>query len=324
MKELIAAGAKHFQEELQALEECLQGLLDSEIPAVANLGRYMVESGGKRFRPLLTLLFYKLLGEEKPRKAAIELGSVIEMIHLATLAHDDVIDQAATRRNRPALWKSAGNRSAVLEGDFIFSRAFRLLNPYSSEIRSILIEAVEEVLQGELLQEHLRLKLPTEEQYQRVIAGKTASLISAACLMGALTGNPNLKEWQRNSIQQAGMLLGESFQMIDDLLDVFGDESLGKPRWTDQRGGWLTWPYIRLIEKSGSNEHLDLLFSLDLSEDGKREILTAMEKLGIRQEFTAKAGQKIDQMKKMLDWISDSALKVLLFESSDFVLQRSS
>ncbi len=324
MNELIAAGTRYFQQELHALEECLERVLASDIPAVADMGRYVISSGGKRFRPMLVLLFYRLLGARGPKEAAIELAAVIEMIHLATLAHDDVIDQAATRRNHPALWKAVGNRSAILSGDFIFSRAFRLVNSYSHEIRSLVIEAVEDVLQGELLQEHLRSKLPAPEDYQRVIQGKTASLMSAACVIGALTGDPDLREDQQHSICEAGFHLGEAFQMMDDLLDVFGDEALGKPRWTDQRGGWLTWPYIRLIQKSGDEGLLELLFSADLPENKRQEIIAHMERLEIRQELIAQAEWKIQHMKNLLDWIPGSKFKTLLYESSDFVLQRTS
>jgi len=295
--------------------------LDSSVPVVSDLGRYLVESGGKRFRPALVLLFYKLLGGEGAYQDAVELAAVVEMIHLATLAHDDVLDEAPERRGRASLWKLSGSQIAVLEGDFIFSRAFRLLNPQPFPIRERIIEAVEEVLEGELLQESLRGRLPTEEQYDRVIAGKTGALIRAACAVGALCGDPDLPEERLSSIERAGLLLGTAYQMIDDLLDVFGDEALGKPRGIDQRGGWLTWPYIRLVERSGDPRLLELL-RRPLDGEQRRELLVRMERLGIREEFAARARRRIEEAKGRLGWLADSPLKAVLFQGFDFVIER--
>lgn len=319
---LLAAGAEHLQEELAEVERTLARLLQSEIPAVADLGRYLLESGGKRFRPALTLLFYKLLGEHGPLTAAVELAAVVEMVHLATLAHDDVIDQAASRRGHESLWKRSGNRSAILEGDFVFSRAFRLLNSHPYEIRELVIDAVEQILEGELLQESLRGRLPTPEEYERVIERKTASLIGAACTIGALVGDPELDVERRETIRRAGRLLGTAYQMIDDLLDVFGTETLGKPRWTDQRGGWLTWPYIELVRRSSIPERRELLERGPVGEEQREDLLREMEEHGIREEFTARAQATVAEAKGLLGWLADTELKGLLFQGFDFVILR--
>ena len=323
MKRLVAAANLHFAKEFEQLETCLASQLDSRFPAIADLGTYMLDSGGKRFRPALSLLFFKLLESEENITAAIELGTVIELIHMATLAHDDVIDRAETRRNRESLWKSSSNTSAILVGDFIFSRAFRLLNNYPEKIRLIVIDAVETVLEGELLQESLRGRVPTETEYDMVNKGKTAALMSAACAVGAWASDENISEAKLQSIEHAGQSLGSAFQMIDDLFDVFGDEEIGKPRWSDQRGGWLTWPYMRLIEQSNAeNDVLERLSNPELGHDERQAIITEMDGLGIRQELMNRAESEIVRMKECIDWIPDSELKQLLIESSDFVLQR--
>jgi octaprenyl-diphosphate synthase len=319
---LLTAGADHLKDELAEVERALARLLQSEIPAVADLGRYLLESGGKRFRPALTLLFYKLLGEHGPRTAAVELAAVVEMVHLATLAHDDVIDQAASRRGHESLWKRSGNRSAILEGDFIFSRAFRLLNSHPYEIRELVIDAVEQVLEGELLQESLRGRLPTPEEYERVIERKTASLIGAACTIGALVGDPDLAAEGRDAIRRAGRLLGTAYQMIDDLLDVFGTEALGKPRWTDQRGGWLTWPYIELVRRTEGSEVRELLERGPVEEEQRKFLLREMEKHGVRERFTERAQAAVAEAKELLGWLANSELKELLFQGFDFVILR--
>ncbi len=318
---LLAAGAAHLRGDLEEVERVLAERLTSSVPVVSDLGRYLVESGGKRFRPALVLLFYKLLGAKGEREDAVELAAVVEMIHLATLAHDDVLDEAPERRGRASLWKLSGSQIAVLEGDFIFSRAFRLLNPQPFAIRERIIEAVEEVLEGELLQESLRGRVPTEEEYERVIRGKTGALIRAACAVGALCGDPDLPEDRLISIERAGLLLGMAYQMIDDLLDVFGDEALGKPRGIDQRGGWLTWPYIRLVERSGDPRLLELLRG-PLEEEQREELRTEMERLGIREAFAARARALVEEAKGLLGWLADSPLKAVLFQGFDFVIER--
>jgi len=320
-KSFLAAGAFYLREDLERVERVLAQRLNSSVPVVSDLGRYLVESGGKRFRPALVLLFYKLLGEKGSYQDAVELAAVVEMIHLATLAHDDVLDEAPERRGRASLWKLSGSQIAVLEGDFIFSRAFRLLNKQPFPIRERIIQAVEEVLEGELLQESLRGRLPTEEQYDRVIAGKTGALIRAACAVGALCGDPDLPEGRLVSIERAGLLLGMAYQMIDDLLDVFGDESLGKPRGIDQQGGWLTWPYIRLVERSG-DPRLGELLRAPLDGRQRQELLAQMERLGIREEFAARARALVEEAKETLGWLADSPLKAVLFQGFDFVIER--
>lgn len=324
MKSLVTAGRAHLGEELAEVERKLGALLHSEIPAVADLGRYLLESGGKRFRPMLVLLFYKLMGEQGSRSAAIELATAIELIHLATLAHDDVIDQAPSRRSRPSLWKRSGQRSAVLEGDFIFSRAFRLINPHPEAVRSLFIDSVERLLEGELLQESLRWHLPGPAEYDEVIERKTATLMSTACAVGAMQGDPQLEQKRLEAIREAGLLLGTAYQLIDDLLDVFGDEALGKPMWTDQRGGWLTWPYIRLIQEAADPALIALLEGGPLDGEGKALLLEQMARHQIYEQGIERAEGMIAEAKAQLSWVPDSELKALLFRSFDFVAARKS
>ena len=317
---LIAEGAPYVREELGEVEAILRERLDSDVPAVAELGRFVVDSGGKRFRPALSVLFYKLLGEGGPKRDVLELAAVVEMIHLATLAHDDVIDRAEARRDHPSLWKRSSNRSAILEGDFIFSRAFGLLNPHPDETRELIIDTVDRVLEGELLQESLRNDVATEAQYDRVNEGKTAVLIGAACAVGARVGDPNLDADKRSDVYAAGVELGLAYQMIDDLLDVFGDAELGKPRWSDWRGGWLTWPYIELVRLDP--ECRDRLLNGALDEAGQRALLERMREHGIPDRLSERAQAEIDRAQARLSWLADSAMKRLLWKTFDFAVGR--
>jgi octaprenyl-diphosphate synthase len=327
MSKLIGTDASQIKGELKAVDERLQELLSSPIPAISDLGQYLVESGGKRFRPALALLFYKLLGAQGSRESVIELATILEMIHLATLAHDDVIDQAEMRRHRASLWKRSTSRTAILEGDFIFSRAFRVLNKYPFGLRDLIISTVEELLSGELLQESLRGQLPSLDQYRQVIQGKTAALIRAACAVGALLGNPNLEERRLKEVKQAGEHLGIAYQMFDDWLDIFGDGVLGKPLWSDPRGGWFTWPFVTLVAETQESKTIYELLD-QVTEDGKgneearHSLLNHLQQAGLSERFRRAAHEEIKQAERLLDWLENSPLKQLLFANFEVVTQR--
>lgn len=326
MKADIQEHLQLVQTELQAVERRVQNLLQSEIPIVSELGTYLSKAGGKRFRPALLLFFYKMVSTRAkrsyPKDDAVEIATLLEMIHMATLAHDDVIDQADQRRHQASLPHEWGNRKAVLEGDFIFSRVFKVLNRYEAPVRSMVIEAVEEVLEGELLQESLRWKVPTEAEYLRVIAGKTASLIAASCALGAMLGEADLAQPKIDEVYQAGMHLGAGYQMIDDLLDIFGDAQIGKPLWSDRNGGWLTLPFIWLLEKSPSDEIVALLQAQTITEHECEFLLDQLREQGIRETFFAKARDRVEHAKPLLAWLPESPLKHALFSSFNFVIER--
>lgn len=312
-------------EELAEVEGRLRESLRSEIPVVAELGDYLYCSKGKRLRPALAILFYKLLGSQGDQRTLIEMATVLELIHLATLVHDDVIDQSVERRGRPALWTIFGNRMAVLQGDFIFSRVFALLNRQEARLRSLITETVEEILEGELLQEDLRWRIPTEAEYFEVIRRKTAALISTACAVGALIGDPQISEERFYRVREAGLRLGIAYQMADDLLDIFGDGHLGKPRWKDRDEGWITLPYIRLLTSvdGEDRERLRLLLQAEeLTATEREELLRLLNYFNIRESFTAEARALVAEAKQLLSEIEESKLKELLLEMMDFAVER--
>jgi geranylgeranyl pyrophosphate synthase len=325
MKTSIQEYLHLIQPELQAVERRLQTLLQSDIPIVSELGMHLTKAGGKRFRPSLLVFFYKMVSQESNRSApkddAIEIAALLEMIHMATLAHDDVIDQAEERRHQASLHAVYSNRQAVYEGDFIFSRVFKVLNRYESTIRAIVIDAVEDVLEGELLQESLRWKIATEDEYFRVIQGKTASLIAAASALGSMLGDTEMSSAQTGRIFEAGLELGTAYQMVDDLLDIFGDD-IGKPVWSDRAGGWLTLPFIRLLEKSRSPELLTLLQAKIITAHEREFLLSEFEAKGIRDAFLRDAKARVERAKPALDWLPESELKRALYSSFNFVIDR--
>ncbi|MGQ9477291.1 MAG: polyprenyl synthetase family protein [Candidatus Bipolaricaulia bacterium] len=312
-------------EELGEVEAHLKRSLSSEIPLVAELGGYLHRSGGKRLRPALVIVFYKLLGAQGERQALIEAATALELIHLATLIHDDVIDSSPSRRACPSLWKLFGNRIAVLQGDFIFSQAIALLNRQEARLRAIVTDAIGKILEGELLQEGLRWQLPTEAEYFAVIQRKTGALISAACLSGALLGDPDLSEAELERVRLAGLKLGIAYQMVDDLLDIFGDGQLGKPTWKDRDGGWLTLPFLRLLQAAPDKdkERLSLLLQAEeLSSAEREELLQRLVDANIKGNFIAEARALIAEAKWLLEGLGEPGLKGLLFEMMDFAVER--
>jgi geranylgeranyl pyrophosphate synthase len=312
-------------EELSEVEEQLRESLGSEVPIVAELSDYLFRSKGKRLRPTLAILFYKLCGAHGSRETLVEMATVLELIHLATLVHDDVIDESAERRGRPALWTIFGSRMAVLQGDFIFSRVFAILNRQEARLRFLITDTVEEVLEGELLQEELRWQIPTERGYFAVIQRKTAALISAACAVGALIGGPGLPEEQLQGIREVGLRLGIAYQMADDLLDIFGDGHLGKPRWKDRDEGWITLPYLRLLAQvdGRAQEWLRrLIRTEELSAAEREELLQLFDYFNIKESFTAEAQALVNEAKRLLAEVEESELKQLLLGMMDSVVER--
>src|SRR5882762_6076600 len=234
--------------ELDLVEEEFERQARSNIQVIAYLGEYLRRSGGKRVRPALTILSNYAVGGEGSNYGSIRMATVMEFLHTATLVHDDVIDRAATRRNRPSINSEFGNQTAVLMGDWLYMSAFETsLAERSLAILDILTRVTRKMTEGELIQLTLlgRTDL-TIEQYFDVVERKTAYLFSACCEIGALLGEPH-DEW-RAALRDYGIKLGTAFQLADDLLDFTATENmLGKPAGADLLEGKLTLPLILLV-----------------------------------------------------------------------------
>jgi octaprenyl-diphosphate synthase len=234
--------------DLDEVERILARTLASSIPAVARLVDHVRHYRGKRLRPLLLLLTGRACGTVGPLHHAF--AAVVELIHTASLVHDDVLDDARTRRHvrtANALW---GNQASILLGDLLFSRAFRLAST-TEQVRAcqLLAEAVDRLVEGELRQVSERGNLDLDEAtYFAVIDGKTAELTACCCRLGALLSGAAPENQER--LARYGRWLGQAFQVADDLLDVVGEEqTTGKTLGTDLAQGKLTLPVIRLLER---------------------------------------------------------------------------
>jgi octaprenyl-diphosphate synthase len=240
-------------DDLQKVEREIARESTASVAAVTNIGRYLQSSGGKRLRPMLLLLTAKLMG--KTDDLAVRLAAVVEMIHTATLVHDDVIDVAETRRGKPSTNIIWGNHTCVLAGDWLYMQAFQVaLRLRNFQFLDILIALTQLMVEGELIQLERIGKIDvTETEYEELVDRKTASLFSACARLGALAGGAG--ETAESHLAEYGWHLGMAFQLVDDVLDFTSREAvLGKPVGNDLREGKVTLPLIYALEEAGSEE----------------------------------------------------------------------
>ena len=219
----------------------------ASVEAVTSIGQYLQAGGGKRLRPILLLLCSKLFGPTS--ETAIRLAAVVEMIHTATLVHDDVIDIAKTRRGRPSINVVWGNHTSVLAGDWLYMQAFQVaLRERNFHVLDVLIGLTQAMVEGELLQLERIGKIEiSEADYMQLVDRKTASLFAACARLGALVGGAD--EETENRMGEFGWNLGIAFQLVDDVLDFTSREKiLGKPVGNDLREGKVTLPLIYALE----------------------------------------------------------------------------
>jgi octaprenyl-diphosphate synthase len=235
------------QEDLRKVEREIDLELMASVGAVTSIGKYLSGSGGKRLRPILLLLSCKLIGETNA--SAIRMAAIVEMIHTATLVHDDIIDVAETRRGKPSTNVIWGNHTSVLAGDWLYMQAFQIaLRERNFHILDILIGLTQMMVEGELLQlERIGKVDISEADYMELVDRKTASLFSACARLGAVVGGADDRVEQK--LSDFAWNLGIAFQLTDDILDFTARETtLGKPVGSDLREGKVTLPLIYALE----------------------------------------------------------------------------
>ena len=240
-------------EDMAAVNRLIRDRMASRhAPRIPEVTAHLVEAGGKRLRPMLTLAAARLCGYAGPW--AINLAATVEFIHTATLLHDDVVDESAQRRGRPTANLLWDNKSSVLTGDYLFARSFQLMVETGSlRVLDILADASATIAEGEVLQLTAAQNLATgEEVYLQVIRGKTAALFAAACEVGGVIANA--PEAQVTALRDYGDALGIAFQMADDLLDYAGTDAIGKDRGDDFRERKVTLPVIRAVAAADSGQ----------------------------------------------------------------------
>ena len=306
------------------IEEEINRLLESNIPLIPVVGRYIMGSGGKRLRPLLMVLSSRLCGYNGNDDAL--LAVVFEFVHAATLLHDDVVDHAELRRNRPSANTVWGNPAVVLIGDFLYSKSIQIAVGYRDiRILEVLLEATTRMSEGEVLQlinsDNLEI---SEDEYLEVVTKKTAVLISAACLTGAIFGGGGLAE--ERALKAYGHNLGIAFQLIDDALDFTGEaEELGKPVGNDLQEGKATLPLIYALQNAKAAERLRLR-QIFTSEHIQAKELSEIKSLVVRSggiEYTNnKACAHSMRAKEALRIFPHGPVKEILQDIADYVICR--
>ncbi len=239
--------------ELRAIEEEIARALDSPVALIQEMGGYIAGAGGKRLRPILLLLAARVAGYRGPR--SMRLGCAVELLHTATLIHDDVVDQASLRRGRPSANAQWGNDASILVGDYLYSKSFSILvRDNDRSIMETLARATVSMTEAEVFQLELKRNgRATEADYLRIITQKTASFISACCRIGALLGQADAERVE--ALTRYGLDVGVAFQISDDSLDFVADQArLGKAVGADLREGKRTLPLIATLERASPED----------------------------------------------------------------------
>lgn len=299
-------------------------MVSENAPRIPEVTAHLVNAGGKRLRPLLTLASAKLFGYTGPYH--IHLAAVVEFIHTATLLHDDVVDESTQRRGRPTANRLWDNKSSILVGDYLFSRSFQLMVETGSlRVLDILANASATIAEGEVLQLTASQNLATtEETYLKVVRGKTAALFSAATEVGGVIAGA--EEAHVTALFAYGDALGIAFQIVDDLLDVVGDaEKTGKNIGDDFRERKLTLPFIKAISKADDSEISFWKRTIEKGDqrDGDLEhALALLHKHDVIEETRAEAFRWAETAQSALAQLPSHEIKDHLYALSEHVVKR--
>ncbi|HEX8706831.1 MAG TPA: polyprenyl synthetase family protein [Pyrinomonadaceae bacterium] len=311
--------------ELALVEVEFERQAHSNIQVIAYLGDYLRASGGKRVRPALTLLSNYAVGGDAAGENSIRMATVMEFLHTATLVHDDIIDNAEMRRNRPSINSRFGNQTAVLMGDWLYMSAFETsLAERSLPILDILTAATRKMTEGELLQLTLLGRTDiTEEQYLDILRRKTAYLFSACCEIGAIMGGAD--DERRQALKEYGMRLGTAFQLVDDILDfTASEETLGKAAGVDLLEGKLTLPLIYLMESDPSARKTLQAVMLDggYERHARAELLDAVERSGSLDRARERAAEYAEAARAAIAVLPSSDYCDALHAIATFIIER--
>ncbi|MEW6363054.1 MAG: polyprenyl synthetase family protein [Acidobacteriota bacterium] len=310
--------------ELQEVEREFERQVDSPVDVIRRASRYLMEGGGKRIRPALLLLTTRLLNFSG--RLAILFAAIVELIHTATLIHDDIVDEADLRRGRASLNRRMGNDITVLMGDYLYIKSVSLaVHQKNQRILEILAEVTLRMVEGELIElAHAGRIDITEDEHLDVVRRKTAHLFSACTEIGAVISGA--REDQIVKLRDYGMELGMAFQIVDDILDFTSTEKmLGKPVVNDLREGRLTLPLIYLLRK-GNDEHRDAIATVlrerDYGTVSRERILSIVSQDGVieqTRDFARKFGQSACARLAIFD---DSDTKRALAALPTYILER--
>lgn len=310
--------------ELERVEDRIRAALSSDHTYLNRLLKHLMKFAGKRIRPAVLLYSARMAGGIKDLH--IILAAVIEILHNATLVHDDVLDGSQMRRNTPTINSAWDNEQAIIFGDYLFARAFQLCASLGHpEATQILADTSHRMCVGEMLQLSKKFATDmTEAEYLQIVELKTAALFEAACRYGALE-NPVGPEFV-DALCRYGRALGIAFQVIDDCLDLVGEENVvGKSLGTDITKGKITLPVIRLLATLRNPERARLrrmLEAPDHHEEKRAEVKRLLLRHGIMDGCVAQARRYVEDAKAAVSKLTDSACLRNLQQIADFVIDR--
>ena len=316
--------AAYLATDMDAVNTLIRERMASEhAPRIPEVTAHLVEAGGKRLRPMLTLAAAHLCGYEGPYH--VHLAATVEFIHTATLLHDDVVDESGQRRGRPTANLLWDNKSSVLVGDYLFSRSFQLMVETGSlRVLDILANASATIAEGEVLQLTASQDLATSEAiYLQVVRGKTAALFSAAMEVGGVIAGRDADMVQ--ALYDYGDALGVGFQIVDDLLDYAGTDATGKNLGDDFRERKLTLPVIKAVALADDEERAfwDRTIAKGKQNDGDLDTaLALLAKHNTLEATRVEAVAWTDKAKAALAPVPDHPIKDMLLDLADYVVAR--
>jgi octaprenyl-diphosphate synthase len=312
-----------LREDLAAIEREFGRDTVSRVEAITEIGEYLRGGGGKRIRPVLLLLSSKLFNYQG--RGAIKLGAVVEIIHTATLVHDDIIDEAETRRGRPAANTQWGNSKCVLAGDWLYMQAFKIaVQERNFRILDTLIDLTQQMVEGELLQMEKLGQLISLDEHFNLIFRKTACLFSVCMRIGGILGGATPE--QEENLAQYGLDLGMAFQIVDDVLDLTASEDvLGKPVASDLREGKVTMAVIHALDRCTPQERKMIETVVrERAFDGvtHSQILEILNRYGSLEAANDRALQYASLARNAICSFPDSEIKRALLWAPEFVVAR--
>jgi octaprenyl-diphosphate synthase len=312
-----------YAEDIRLVEEHLRHMYANEVPLIQVVSRHLLDSGGKRMRPLFLLVSARLAGYTGTDHIA--LAGIIESVHSASLLHDDVVDGADVRRGRPAAHALWSNQAVILVGDYLYSNALKQSVSFrNQDIMEALSAATTRMTQGELLQlEKLGSAEISEAEYEEIISAKTGALISAACRIGGILGG--VSRQRQDALASFGLKVGQAFQMADDILDYMADEGdLGKSLGKDMEEGKVTLPVIYLLRAATAAERSEIAGILEgeLTEQALGRMTELFRSYGTIEKAARRAEGLVKEAREALSAFPASQTRDDLFDMAQYALRR--
>ena len=312
MESMTLDSIKNFIED--SIEELVMEKMSSPLDKpIMSIASDVLLGGGKRYRPILVILAYKAAGGDD-HKEALDLSLSSELIHTATLVHDDVYDQSKMRRGKPTIHSTHGTSHAIISGDYLFTLGFEFGAKYDEKVIGRVRDACAGIASGEILQfEHIHDLNTRPEDYYTIIDGKTAGPFAAVCSSAAMIAGSD--EDISDALWGYGMELGRAFQLVDDILDLVGDDLIGKPRGTDVHEGKMTLPIIyalTMLHGADRDQLKDVL--TNFGDDRLHELVELLEQAGSFEYAKLLVSNHVERALDHIEILPDSMEKEMLSE----------